>query len=127
MAGRILVVDGAPTNRITMKVRLSSACYEVATAATGQEALRMARLIHPQIVLIGTGLPDIGGPMLCAALRALPQGTDRSRVAQRAADAVHALLIQRESCGLRDERAVFRDYQVPGEVIARIGATPRPE
>lgn len=62
-----------------------------------------------------------------AALRALPQGADRSRVAQRAADAVHALLIQRESCGLRDERAVFRDYQVPGEVIVRIGAIPRPE
>ncbi|WP_323717528.1 diguanylate cyclase domain-containing protein [Paracoccus aminovorans] len=74
MAGRILVVDGAPTNRITMKVRLSSACYEVATAASGQEALRMARLIHPQIVLIGANLPDMGGPALCAALRALPQG-----------------------------------------------------
>lgn len=76
MTGRILVVDGAPTNRITMKVRLSSACYEVATAASGQEALRMARLIHPQIVLIGSNLPDMGGPMLCAALRAQPQGGD---------------------------------------------------
>lgn len=92
MAGRILVVDGAPTNRITMKVRLSSACYEVATAATGQEALRMARLIHPQIVLIGTGLPDIGGPMLCAALRALPQGGDMPvLVLARGEDRVAAL------------------------------------
>ena len=92
MAGRILVVDGAPTNRITMKVRLSSACYEVATAASGQEALRMARLIHPQIVLIGTGLPDIGGPMLCAALRALPQGGDMPvLVLARGEDRVAAL------------------------------------
>ena len=76
MAGRILVVDGAPTNRITMKVRLNAACYEVATAASGQEALRMARLIHPQIVLIGADLADMAGPALCAALRALPQGGD---------------------------------------------------
>ncbi|UFM64874.1 diguanylate cyclase [Paracoccus sp. MA] len=76
MAGRILVVDGVPTNRITMKVRLVSACYEVSTAASGAEALRMARLIHPQIVLIGASLPDMAGPALCAALRALPCGAE---------------------------------------------------
>ncbi len=76
MAGRILVVDGLPTNRITMKVRLASACYEVATATSGAEALHMARLIQPQIVLIGASLPDMDGPALCTALRALPCATD---------------------------------------------------
>src|SRR5690606_8182732 len=76
MAGRILVVDGVPTNRITLKVRLASACYEVATATTGAEALRIARQTHPQIVLIGDSLPDMAAAALCAALRALPCGAD---------------------------------------------------
>lgn len=76
MAGRILVVDGAPAERITMKVRLGSACHEVSTAASAAEALRMARLIHPQLVLIGQNLTDMTGPALCAALRALPGGAD---------------------------------------------------
>lgn len=76
MAGRILVVDGVATNRITMKVRLNSACYEVAVAASGHEALRLAPLLAPQIVLIGASLPDMSGPVLCAALRALPHGAD---------------------------------------------------
>ncbi|MEF9604789.1 hypothetical protein O4J55_21675, partial [Paracoccus sp. PXZ] len=76
MAGRILVVDGVPTNRITMKVRLVSACYEVSTASSGAEALRMARLIHPQIVLVGASLPDMDAPALCTALRDLPCAAD---------------------------------------------------
>ncbi|WJS85569.1 diguanylate cyclase [Paracoccus sp. TOH] len=92
MAGRILVVDGVPTNRITMKVRLASACHEVATAASGQDALRMARLIHPRIVLIGANLPDMDGPALCAALRALPQGAETPVLVQaRGEDRVAAL------------------------------------
>ena len=45
-------------------------------AATGQEALRIARLTHPQMVLIGASLPDMTGPELCAALRAQLHGGD---------------------------------------------------
>ncbi|KGJ03626.1 response regulator receiver modulated diguanylate cyclase [Paracoccus halophilus] len=76
MVGRILVIDGVPTNRITMKVRLRSACYEVAVAASGQEAIRIARQTHPQMVLIGRSLPDMSGAALCAEMRRLPLGAD---------------------------------------------------
>ncbi len=38
-----------------------------------------------------------------------------------AVDAVTALVVQREACGLRDARQVFELYDVPREVIARIG------
>ncbi|KRW93424.1 diguanylate cyclase [Paracoccus sp. MKU1] len=92
MAGRILVVDGVPTNRITMKVRLVSACYEVSTASSGAEALRMARLIHPQIVLVGASLPDMDAPALCTALRDLPCAADLPVLVQASgADRVAAL------------------------------------
>ena len=44
------------------------------------------------------------------------------------AEASHALwhfIVQREACGLRDLRYVLRDYRVPREVAARMGALPR--
>jgi hypothetical protein len=33
-------------------------------------------------------------------------------------------VVQRECCGLRDSRAVMRDYAVPAEVQARMGLLP---
>ena len=42
-------------------------------------------------------------------------------------EAGHALwmfVVQREACGLRDSRAIMRDYDVPGEVQQRMGAVP---
>jgi hypothetical protein len=42
-------------------------------------------------------------------------------------EAGHALwmfVVQREACGLRDSRAIMRDYDVPGEVQLCMGAVP---
>jgi len=33
--------------------------------------------------------------------------------------------VQREACGLRDMRLLMRDYRVPAEVAARVGAWPQ--
>ncbi len=49
---------------------------------------------------------------------------DRETLLQAAADAVHALLVQRELCGLVRHADVIEDYAVPREVVARIGAKP---
>ena len=51
------------------------------------------------------------------------------REARRAlvTEAGHALwmfVVQREACGLRDSRAVMRDYAVPAEVQVRMGLLP---
>jgi hypothetical protein len=51
------------------------------------------------------------------------------RQARRAlvAEAGHALwmfAVQREACGLRDSRALMRDYKVPPDVQQRMGAFP---
>jgi hypothetical protein len=53
---------------------------------------------------------------------------DRHSAAQRealvndAADAVWAFFIQREICGLRNGRDVIQRYQIPNEVIAKVGS-----
>nr|WP_210258184.1 DUF6665 family protein [Rhizobium sp. 57MFTsu3.2] len=49
-------------------------------------------------------------------------GTDRQTLLDDASDAVWALFIQREMCGFHNDRDVIRLYQIPGEVLARVGA-----
>jgi hypothetical protein len=62
-----------------------------------------------------------------AALAAPPSDPDRTRRAALVAEAGYALwlfVVQREACGLRDSRAVMRDYAVPPEVQVRMGLLP---
>jgi hypothetical protein len=48
----------------------------------------------------------------------------RAALIEAAGHALWLFLVQRDSCGLRDARAVMRDYRVPAEVQARAGAFP---
>lgn len=48
----------------------------------------------------------------------------RAALIEAAGHALWLFLVQRDSCGLRDARAVMRDYHVPAEVQARTGAFP---
>ncbi|MGO7211725.1 DUF6665 family protein [Rhizobium ruizarguesonis] len=49
-------------------------------------------------------------------------GEDRERLLNEASDAVWAFFIQREICGLRNNRDAIQRYGIPNEVIARLGA-----
>ena len=59
-----------------------------------------------------------------AALAALKahEGEDRGEVLKAAADAVWGFLVQREVLGLRDRAAIVAHYEIPREVLARLGA-----
>jgi hypothetical protein len=61
------------------------------------------------------------------ALERLKQASEQNREAclNAAADAVYALFIQREVCGLRNGRDVIARYGVPGQVLARLGTVRR--
>jgi len=59
-----------------------------------------------------------------AAHAAAPSDAGRRHRAALVAEAGYALwlfVVQREACGLRDSRAVMRDYTVPTEVHVRMG------
>jgi hypothetical protein len=58
-----------------------------------------------------------------AALRA-HEGTaeERQDLLRKAAREVWAFFVQRELCGLRDQREVIRFYGIPPEVLNRLGA-----
>ena len=48
----------------------------------------------------------------------------RASLVAEASSALWYFAVQREACGLRDMRYVLRDYGVPAEVAARMGALP---
>lgn len=54
------------------------------------------------------------------------QRETRAALAAEAGIALWQFVVQREACGLRDLRAVLRDYRVPGEVAARMGVLSAP-
>jgi hypothetical protein len=64
-----------------------------------------------------------------AALRAFDQAPgdpdERLRLVRKAAREVWAFFVQRELCGLRDQKEVIRLYGIPGEVLVRLGAIER--
>lgn len=68
------------------------------------------------------------GKALEAALAALAKAepdADRDMLVQKAADAAHTYLIQREVCGIHGLGAPLEDFGVPAEVRVRIGVSPR--
>jgi hypothetical protein len=64
------------------------------------------------------------GARLEAALAALRahDGEGRAAVLKAAADAAWGFFVQREAMGLRDRAAVIAQYDIPREVLVRIGA-----
>ncbi|MBB3609343.1 DUF6665 family protein [Rhizobium sp. BK602] len=52
-------------------------------------------------------------------------GDERENLLNKASDAVWAFFIQREICGLRNNRDIIQRYAIPNEVLARVGAVRR--
>ncbi|MGA5448235.1 response regulator transcription factor [Streptomyces umbrinus] len=68
--GRLLVVDDEPAIVDTVARFLRFVGYEVRTAATGREALSLAREFLPDLVLLDIMLPDSDGFEVLSRLRA---------------------------------------------------------
>jgi hypothetical protein len=54
--------------------------------------------------------------------RPSPASPLRERLVQEASDALWCFVVQREACGLRDQRSIIREYGIPVEVRNRMGA-----
>ena len=76
MSGTILIVDAVPTSSIVLRVKLSSAFYNVRQELTGESALASLVWNCPDVLVVSTELPDLDALKFCKRLRALPQGRD---------------------------------------------------
>lgn len=65
-----------------------------------------------------------------AALGAVDRDGDpeaKLALVKKAARQVWAFFVQRELCGLRDQKQIIKDYAIPGEVLVRLGAMDPPQ
>jgi two-component system cell cycle response regulator len=69
MSARVLVVDDVPVNRRLLEAKLAAEYYEVATAASGAEALVMAARWSPDVILLDVMMPEMDGYETCRALK----------------------------------------------------------
>jgi two-component system cell cycle response regulator len=70
MPGRILIVDDVPSSRLIARANLSMAYYDVLEAASGEEALEIARAEEPDLILLDVMMPGIDGFETCRRLKA---------------------------------------------------------
>jgi DNA-binding response OmpR family regulator len=61
MARHILVVDDDTLMRRSISLLLEQAGYQTSTAASAEDALEMARLDRPDLILLDVGLPGMDG------------------------------------------------------------------
>lgn len=66
---KILIVDDAEPQRLSLTYELSRRGYVVSTAADGPTALREAAIDLPDLILLEVALPSIGGLEVCRRLR----------------------------------------------------------
>jgi adenylate cyclase len=67
---RILIADDNPSNLDILRTRLTVHGYELLTATDGEEALRIARETHPDLVLLDIMMPKMDGLQVCRLLKA---------------------------------------------------------
>lgn len=69
--GTVLVVDDVPDVTEMFQLLLNNAGYDVSTAESARDALRLARKNHYDLVISDIGMPEMNGYELASALRKL--------------------------------------------------------
>ncbi len=68
-SANILVVDDEPQIRRVLRTTLSFRGYVITEAATGEEAVELARKLKPDLILLDVNLPGISGIDTCREIR----------------------------------------------------------
>ena len=68
----VLIVDASPTDVHVMQTALEQGGYRTASAADGSEAIRKARELHPDLILMDIVMPGLNGFQATRELAADP-------------------------------------------------------
>lgn len=66
---RILIIDDEPQIRKLLKVNLHAHQFEILEAASGEEGILQASTMHPDLVVLDLGLPDLSGMEILQRIR----------------------------------------------------------
>ena len=72
MANKILIADDEPDILEILQYNLRAEGYEVFTAKNGNEAIEVAKINNPQLIILDIMMPEKSGIEACAILRAMP-------------------------------------------------------
>jgi signal transduction histidine kinase/CheY-like chemotaxis protein len=75
-AGTVLVIDDEPAVRELMQRYLTRAGFRVAAAAGGEEGLRLAEQVEPDVITLDVMMPGMDGWSVLAALKGNPRVAD---------------------------------------------------
>ena len=70
---RILVVDDVPDNIRVLSSMLADDGHQISAATNGRQALKLAEVSSPDLILLDVMMPGMDGYEVCAALKANPQ------------------------------------------------------
>ena len=85
-ASRILLVDDDATHLDVLRATLGGSSYRLFAARNGEEALKVARLAKPLIVLLDVVMPGIDGYETCRRLKDDPETRDAAVIFLSALD-----------------------------------------
>jgi two-component system KDP operon response regulator KdpE len=66
---KVLVVDDDPSLVKALRIGLTARGDDVVTAHTGTDAIAQVALVHPDLVVLDLGLPDLDGLEVCRRIR----------------------------------------------------------
>jgi PAS domain S-box-containing protein len=127
--GAVLVIDDNTAAREALQKFLNHKGFRAETVATGEEGLRLARELHPVVILLDAVMPGMDGRAVLTALKAEPEladipvvlftgmADDRREVERLGAsdyvmkpvDPDRLTAILRSYCGSADRRALVVD------------------
>jgi twitching motility two-component system response regulator PilH len=73
----ILIVDDSPTERHVLNDLLTKAGFNVIASDNGEDAIRKAKLAHPDLILMDVVMPGLNG---FQATRAITRDPDTQRI-----------------------------------------------
>ena len=73
---KLLIADDETGIRELVRMTLESDAYDIVEAANGEEAVALARQLHPELVLLDVMMPKVDGFEACRRLKEDPATAD---------------------------------------------------